>query len=183
MSSSPSPNSRRRRFRILVWSTAPVAVAAAVAVLAPHPSVLWNASDSEPQGLYVRTPETPRLGRVIAFKAPASVFPYAERRMDYLHRIPILKQIGAAAGDRVCTLNGELRINDRRAGPVYAHDRYGGELPRWIGCRRLAEDEFFVFSDRIPNSFDSRYYGPLRAPEVVGVFRPVFTLPGRPGAL
>ena len=183
MDPAASPNLRRRRIRILLWSLTPVVAVAAMAAFAPNPSILWNGSDSEPPGLYVRTPEELEPGRLIAFMAPAAAFPYADRHMGYLHRIPILKQIAAMAGDEVCTLGGELRINDRRAGPVFAHDRQGGELPRWTGCRRLDAGEVFVFSDRIPNSFDSRYYGPLKASEVVGVFRPVVTLPGRPGGL
>ena len=53
--------------------------------------------------------------------------------------------------------------------------------PRWRACRRLDAGEFFVFSNRIPNSFDSRYYGPVRREAIVGVFRPIMTQTDRPG--
>ena len=54
-------------------------------------------------------------------------------------------------------------------------------LPRWNGCRRLHNGEVFVFSDRIPNSFDSRYFGPVNRAEIVGVFRPVILSLSHPG--
>lgn len=172
-------SARRRRLRFALWATTPVALCAGLAAAVPKPSLLWNTTDSEPRGLYVRTPEAPGLGRIVAFNAPASAFPYADERMSYLHRVPILKEIAATAGDEVCTLNGELRINGRRVAPVLAHDRRGRALPRWQGCRRLGRGELFVHSARIPNSFDSRYFGPILSREVLGVFRPLVTTPAK----
>jgi putative transposase len=40
-------------------------------------------------------------------------------------------------------------------------DGFGNPLPLWIENRVLKADEFFVFSDRVFNSFDSRCYGPV----------------------
>jgi conjugative transfer signal peptidase TraF len=175
MSIASEPSARRRRLRIAIWATAPVPLCAALAAVVPKPSVLWNATDSEPRGLYVRSPEAPVLGRIVAFHAPASVFPYADERMGYLRRVPILKEIAATAGDTVCTLNGELRINGRRVAAILSRDSHGQPLPRWQACRRLRDGELFVHASHIPNSFDSRYYGPIRTREIVGVFRPVVT--------
>ncbi len=39
----------------------------------------------------------------------------------------------------------------------------------------MASDEYFVFSDRVPNSFDSRYFGPISRAAIIGVYRPLFT--------
>jgi type IV secretory pathway protease TraF len=39
----------------------------------------------------------------------------------------------------------------------------------------LAHDEFFVFSNRIPNSFDSRCYGPLHRQQIEAVRRALMT--------
>ena len=168
---------RRRRLTpaILAWAVLPCAAAAALAGIVPQPSVLWNRSASEPAGLYVRTAVAPAIGRIIAFHAPASAFPYADDRMGYLHQVPILKQIAAGEGDVVCARAGALSINGRWRAPVLAHDPRGGSLPQWRDCRALGKGEFFVFSDRIPNSFDSRYYGPVKIGEIVGVFEPVMT--------
>lgn len=167
---------------ILAWAVLPCAACAALAAIVPQPSVLWNRSASEPTGFYVRTAASPATGRIIAFHAPASAFPYADNRLGYLHRIPVLKQIAAGEGDVVCTQGGALSINGRWRAPVLSHDTRGELLPQWRGCRALGRGEFFVFSDRITNSFDSRYYGPVRTAEIVGVFEPVVGSTNQPGA-
>lgn len=175
MTTASAPPAWRRRLRIALWATAPVVLCAGLAAVLPAPSVLWNETDSEPRGIYVRTPEAPQLGRVVAFNAPTSVFPYADEHMGYLRRVPILKAIAASTGDEVCTLNGELRINGKWRARVLAVDTRGRRLPRWQECRRLRDGEHFVLSNRIPNSFDSRYYGPVRTSQIIGVFRPLVT--------
>jgi type IV secretory pathway protease TraF len=120
------------------------------------------------------TPERPAAGRLVAFEAPAAAFPYADGRLGYLRHTTLLKAVAAGAGDEVCTLTGRLRINGRDRAPIASHDGLGVALPHWSGCRRLAANELFVFSDRVPNSFDSRYFGPLDRAAVVGVYAPVF---------
>src|SRR5258708_27514594 len=166
---------------ILAWAITPCAVCAVLAAVAPQPSVLWNGTTSEPVGLYVRSGSPPEAGRVIAFRAPAPAFPYADGRMGYLRHLTILKEIAAGQGDLVCTEAGALTINGRWRAPVFAHDPRGRPLPQWLGLPALAEGEFFVFSDRIPNSFDSRYYGPVKRAQIVGVFQPVATPPNQHG--
>jgi conjugative transfer signal peptidase TraF len=162
---------------ILAWAVAPVGACATLAAVVPPSSILWNGTDSEPVGLYVRTTSPPAIGRIIAFRAPAGAFPYADERMGYLHRVPILKAIGAGEGDAVCTQAGVLTINGRRRAAVFDHDPRGRALPQWRGCRTLQKGEFFVFSDRVPNSFDSRYYGPVKRGQILGVFQPLATSP------
>lgn len=146
-----------------------------------RPLLLWNRTASEPEGLYVRGAGPVSVGALIAFPAPSAAFPYADGHMGYLRRVPILKHVAAVAGDQVCTANNRLEINGRVRATILRQDRRGATLPRWDGCRRLRDGEVFVFSDRIPNSFDSRYFGPVNRAEIVGVFRPLaqpFTLPG-----
>jgi conjugative transfer signal peptidase TraF len=154
---------------ILAATVAPPALAAVLAGAAP-PALLWNPSESEPKGLYVRVAAAPQVGRIIAFRAPAAAFPYADGRMGYLHQVPILKQVAAGPGDVVCTRGKVLSINGRPRAPVLGQDPRGRALPHWDGCRPLGPDEFFVYSDRIPNSFDSRYYGPVARAQILGVF-------------
>ncbi len=161
-----------RLVRLTVYAVAPIGAAAILAASLPHPILLWNQTASEPEGLYLRSFATPRPGVIIAFKSPAAAFPYADRRMGYLHRVPILKAVAAGESDRVCTTDGVLAINGRPRGPVLTHDSHGDRLPAWRGCRALARGEVFVFSDRVPNSFDSRYYGPIDQTTILGVFTP-----------
>jgi conjugative transfer signal peptidase TraF len=173
--------SRRRRIVVIAFALAPVALAAVLASVIPSPSLLWNRSESEPLGLYVRSAAAPGRGQIIAFPAPPSVLSYASGRMAYLRRIPILKEVAAMPGDTVCTLDGKLTINGAWRAPILSQDAEGRPLPQWQACRRLETGEIFVFSNRIPNSFDSRYYGPVRRGAVVGVFRPFLTDSNKPG--
>ena len=146
------------------------------AVMATAPRVLVNTTPSEPPGLYVRSPVAPGPGRIVAFTAPVAAFPYADRRLSYLHRVPLLKEVAAGPGDLVCTLNGQLEIDGKARAPIAQVDRQGIALPHWSACRRLTADELFVFSDRVPNSFDSRYFGPVHRRAVLGVYAPLAVL-------
>jgi conjugative transfer signal peptidase TraF len=163
----------RRRWPVLGLA-AVVSALALTGGFSARPVLLFNLTPSEPTGLYVETPDRPAEGRLVAFQAPAAAFPYADSRLGYLRRTTLLKAVVAGPGDEICTLTGRLRINRRDRAPIAVHDSFGVALPRWIGCRRLGADELFVFSDRVPNSFDSRYFGPIARSSVVGVYRPIF---------
>jgi conjugative transfer signal peptidase TraF len=168
-----TPHSGRWR----VGAAATLAIGVSVgAVMATAPRVLINTTTSEPPGLYVRSPMAPGPGHIVAFTAPAAAFPYADRRLSYLHRMPLLKAVAAGPGDLVCTLNGKLEIDGRARAPIAQVDRQGFTLPHWSACRRLTADELFVFSDRVPNSFDSRYFGPVHRRAVLGVYAPLAVL-------
>ena len=162
------------------WRGAGVVALAAVVsvatVMASAPHVLVNTTPSEPPGLYVKSPTAPAPGRLVAFIAPPAAFPYADRRLSHLHRVPLLKAVAAGPGHLVCTLNGHLEIDGRARAPIAKVDRLGVTLPHWSACRRLTGDELFVFSDRVPNSFDSRYFGPVDRRAVLGVYAPLAVL-------
>jgi conjugative transfer signal peptidase TraF len=147
------------------------ALGAASEAASGRPLLLINPTPSEPPGLYLANPVRPGVGQIIAFTAPAAAFPYADRRLAYLHRVPLLKAVAAGPGDQVCTRAGRLSINGRDRAGIALADGRGVRLPRWTGCRTLAADELFVFSSRVPNSFDSRYFGPVSAKAVIGVYR------------
>lgn len=162
--------------RVLAAGTALIGALLLATAGGARPLLLWNRTASEPEGLYVRGAGSVSVGALIAFPAPSAAFPYADGRMGYLRRVPILKHVAAVSGDQVCTVNDRLEINGRVRAPILRQDRRGAALPRWEGCRRLGDSEVFVFSDRIPNSFDSRYFGPVDRTDIIGVFRPL-TLP------
>jgi conjugative transfer signal peptidase TraF len=140
--------------------------------------VLINRTSSEPPGFYARAMDAPiQPGSLVAFAAPPAAYPYADQHMRYLRSTPIIKAVAAVAGDRVCTVGGALVINGVKRAPVLEHDTQGFALPHWMACRRLEPGELFVFSDRVPTSFDSRYFGPVRA-AVVQPYRPIITTEG-----
>ena len=155
-----------------------VSPALAMAILhgmAVAPLVVYNPSPSEPKGLYRLAAAPPMVGRLIAFHVPAPGQTYANAHLSYLTRSPILKEVAAGSGSEVCEREGAVFIDGIRRGLVALRDRMGRRLPHWTGCHRLAPDELFVLSNRIPNSFDSRYYGPVSEAELVGVYQPLWT--------
>jgi conjugative transfer signal peptidase TraF len=140
--------------------------------------LLVNSTPSEPPGVYVRAARAPvRVGDLIAFLAPPAAFSYADLKMGYLHGTPILKAVAATGGDEVCTRGGELRINGADRAAIVQRDGQGRTLPHWFGCRRLGRDDVFVFSDRVPTSFDSRYFGPVSV-ESAAIYSPLVTTSG-----
>lgn len=179
----PTYGQRRapRRTRALLFVGAVLASGLPLLALAQtHRNLLLvNRTPSEPLGLYVRALHAPvHVGALIAFRAPATAFPYADRREGFLHETPILKTVAALAGDQVCTLGGVLTINGVRRASIAARDSRGVALPHWTACRRLLAGEAFVFSGRVTNSFDSRYFGPV-AVASAQVYRPLLVARGR----
>jgi conjugative transfer signal peptidase TraF len=177
LSLASPPRRPRRAVNALPWLAGALAAAATVAGLSiTAPRVLLNTTPSEPVGLYARTALTPAPGRLVAFLAPQAAFPYADRRLNYLHRVPLLKGVAAGPGDRVCAATDELTINGRPRGVIAERDGEGRALPHWRGCRTLADGELFTLADRVPNSFDSRYFGPIPKASVIGVFKPLWLI-------
>lgn len=173
MSAHPRWRRERRRSRRRIGVVlASAAIVLAVGFTGP-PWILFNGTPSEPIGLYWRSLDRPAVGALVAFPAPPTAFPYADGRLAYLRREPILKGVAAGPGDRVCAAGAQLTINGAVRGPIADRDGQGRALPHWRGCRALAPDELFVFSARVPNSFDSRYFGPIPARSLLGVYRPL----------
>lgn len=150
------------------------------------PWVLQNVSQSSPLGLYIHTEEGPEIGAYLAFYAHGPGFERITNATGLLMpTVPMLKRIIAGPGDHVCYLPemDSFRINH---GPdLGIQDRVfqGKELPLWRGCRALGGDEWFVHSDRIRNSLDSRFYGPVRASTIVGTYAPLWIEPEEPESL
>ncbi len=138
--------------------------------------IVINISPSVPSGLYLRAREEPAVGRLVDFRIPPSARAYVLSRTGNDGRDwYILKPIVAGPGDRVDTTTGYLTINGRRIAPIMTCDSAGRPLPVWRDSRQLGPGEFFVFSGRIPNSFDSRYFGPVRREQIESVRRPLVT--------
>ena len=129
-----------------------------------------NTSPSVPPGIYLRSRSEPKVGNIVDFCIPAPGLAYVAGRSAYSgQNWYILKMIAAGPGDQVDATGDWLEINGKRVAPIFAQDADGRQLPRWREARVLGADEFFVFSDRIPNSFDSRYYGPIQREQIKAV--------------
>lgn len=137
------------------------------------PLFLYPSSASLPAGLYMRSFEPIRPGVIVAFSVPDIARRYQELGgtaipPGYL----FIKPVVAGAGDRVCNSHEHgLQINGVWKAPVAISDSHGKALPVWLACRQLSDHEFFLFSDSVPNSFDSRYYGTVQDHQIRASYR------------
>jgi len=133
------------------------------------PLLLFNRTPSLPTGFYVRCGDRVHRGDVVAFALPRAAWQYAHlggERTD----VRLLKHVLAMGGDFVSTLGGELRVNGVVVGSILSIDSAGRPLPQWFADRVLDHDELIVGSSHA-RSFDSRYFGPIHAGQVLGVYR------------
>ncbi len=155
---------------------------AAAHMLAPAPRLVWNASASEPLGLYrIDVGAEPMVGDFVLVGPPEAVAALLAER-GYLPRgVPLLKRVAAGEGALVCRSGVFVTVDGRFAARARPADRLGRALPRWLGCLRLARGEFLLLGSA-PDSFDSRYFGPLRAESLIGTAHPLLTrdAPGAP---
>ena len=86
---------------------------------------------------------------------------------------PLLKQVAGVEGDVICRDGTAILINNQPAATALLHDRNGGILPAWDGCRALEAGEVFLLSSH-PSSLDGRYFGPVIEAEILGVAAPLF---------
>lgn len=162
---------RAGRWRATVSAVGVVLAALAVGGEQPAPALI-NESPSLPRGLYLRVDMAITPGAVVAVPQPLAVRPYLER-LGMPRDVLLLKRVAALGGEGVCAVDGMVVTPERRARTA-DRDRHGAVLPAWRQCRVLAADEVFLLGDT-PGSFDSRYFGPVRRSDVVGVYREILT--------
>jgi type IV secretory pathway protease TraF len=93
----------------------------------------------------------------------------------YLPRgVPLLKHVTALSGQRVCRTGDAITVEGAAVGVALDEDRAGRALPRWSGCRMIAQDQVFLMNRRPADSFDGRYFGPLATATVVGRADPIW---------
>jgi type IV secretory pathway protease TraF len=151
--SLPSCIANTNRVRAAFIGVLVIGVGAYILVKKP---LVVNLSASLPLGLYARADGEPDTGKLVEFRRPVSAS-NENRSCDPF----ILKPILAGPGDHINTTGDWLIVNGRQIGPIHTTDSSGNPLPVWRANRTLKRDEFFVFSARVWNSFDSRYFGPM----------------------
>jgi len=140
----------------------------------PAPWLVWNASASAPIGLYRVVPDSAARGELVLAHAPDSVRRLAEERHYLPLRVPLVKRIVAASGDNVCAAGTAIYINGRLVAERLTTDRLERPLPSWSGCHLLDRDEVFLLMKGVADSFDSRYFGPIRTTAIIGGLVPLW---------
>ncbi|MBV9812529.1 MAG: S26 family signal peptidase [Acetobacteraceae bacterium] len=138
--------------------------------------MLWNASASVPLGLYRIEPnEPPRVGDLVAVRPSPSLGRFmAERRYVEINAL-LLKPIAAASGATVCRIDALVTIDARAVASALPRDRFARPLPIWSGCQRLRAGQLFLIAPMRPDSFDSRYFGPVDRRQIAGRAVPLWT--------
>ncbi|MBS7689763.1 S26 family signal peptidase [Pseudomonas lalucatii] len=169
----------RRGTRCARWPLALAAgglVALGWAALAKSPPwLVYNASDSAPIGWYRITPtSSASADDLLLVRLPAEAMTLAAQRGYLPANVPLLKTVAAVAPQKVCVQGNQVRIDGELVARRLRWDRRGRALPAWRGCRRLVGDELFLLSTINPESFDSRYFGPVPVDAVIGQAQPLW---------
>lgn len=182
---APLPRSRLRDCLVLAGLSAGGLAALAWASFAsPLPRLVYNPSDSVAVGWYhidstSRRVDALPVGSIVLAQLPADAAVLAAQRGYLPTHVPLLKRVGAIAPQRVCVVDGVVRIDGVPMAAALPADRMGRPLRASRTCRRLRPGELFLLSTTNPASFDSRYFGPIPAVDVIGMAHP-FGLEVRP---
>ena len=139
-----------------------------------HVRLVWiNLSPSAPRGLYLSQwdQEIP-VGRYIIFAVPRRVQALVST-WGWPDDATLLKPVAAGPGDLVCQAGHNLFINTVFAARQRMTDTHGTTLPRFRGCARLTDRQFFTLATGSPRSFDSRYFGVVSRAQIIAVVRPL----------
>jgi len=154
-----------------------------LALAAAWAGLRFNDSPSMPTGLYVGT--SPESDASLVVFCPAEPFARLSAERGYRSRgncpdgaEPLAKPIAARSGDIVglsatgMAVNGRLLAN---TAPL-VKDSAGRPLSHWpFGRYVVAPGTVWVASSYSPRSFDSRYFGPVKASQVREHVRPLLT--------
>ena len=156
--------------QILLALAALCAMGAALAPF-PGPLLLYNGSPSAPVGFFVRDSNPIGVGSYVIVRARDVAPRYAAFRGFDGPRNYFIKRVAAIAGARVCAWRDHIIVDGRRL-DRQTQDRFGRALPAWAGCGVLGSDQVFLVGDTA-DSFDSRYWGPVRLEQLAGRWRPI----------
>jgi conjugative transfer signal peptidase TraF len=141
--------------------------------------VAYNPTESVPRGWYwvssTDNPASPHVGSIVLVRLSADVASFAGQRGYLPSGVPILKRVGAVAPQSACIHEQRVYIDGAVMATARTRDRTHRPLQAWPQCRRLSDGELFLLSDTNPESFDSRYFGPIAASAVLGIARPLWT--------
>ena len=146
----------------------------AVSAAAWPPCIVWNASRSVPIGLYRIEPVEPGRDDLALVRLAPDFAGLANRR-GYLQGTEyVLKPVAAIAGDTVCRFGLVITVRGAVAALAKRHDGDYRPMPVWRGCQVLKPGDLFLLSTP-PDSFDSRYVGPVAQAQVIGRAKALWT--------
>lgn len=149
-----------------------------LSLLPATPALVWNHTGSVPIGLYSLDRSAPAKGDILAIAPRGTLLATIEDHGALPANRLLLKRLAAANGQTVCRNQTVVTIDGVRAAVTRPATSDGRALPAWSGCRVLSANDVVVLNPHA-GSFDSRYYGPIDASQIVGVAHPVITFPSQ----
>ncbi len=166
-------STRRRTLLIGAFSVIAVSIGS---FIRPSYQIRYNASASAPLGWYlIIPPQDVSVGAFVLARLPIAAAVLANQRRYLPQSVPILKRVAATRGEAICAVADGITIDHELVARALTRDSKGRPLQHWMGCRRLADDEFFLLNTDNVASFDSRYFGPVRRVAVIGKAIPLWT--------
>jgi conjugative transfer signal peptidase TraF len=164
------------RFLTLVSMSCAASVVIATMGPKPAPSLVWNASDSVPIGLYRVRPAGKLTVTDLVVAMPPEPLATFLAEGDYLPRgVPLIKRVLALPGQTICRKGRAILVDGIEMGMAREHDSRGRPLPAWQDCRVVAHGEVFLMNWDEPSSLDGRYFGALAASSIIGRAEPFWT--------
>lgn len=164
------------------WPVVLVLVALSIACSAVVLDVRVNWTGSMPRGLYRMVAPRLKVGSLVAICLPRAVASLGRER-GYLPpggcpdgSSPIVKQVVAKPGDEVRLTAAATFVNGRgiAASGLQVEDSEGRPLVHHpLGTTRLGGSEYWVSGMNRSRSWDSRYFGPVRAGDIHGSVVPL----------
>lgn len=85
----------------------------------------------------------------------------------------IVKRVAGVAGDLIVSRDLDYFCNGKYLGKAKTHSMTGKPLTSYKKNGLIPENTIFLMGDS-PDSFDSRYYGPMELKHVKAIARPIF---------
>ncbi|PBB14200.1 S26 family signal peptidase [Mesorhizobium loti] len=166
---------RVRARKAISIATIGLSLSVFTALATPTPWLVWNASASAPIGLYRIAAGTPARGDLVLVRPPDYVAYLAAQRGYLPRNVALVKRLAAVPTEHVCAFHDAIIIGGDIVARRLKIDAQGRPLPWWKGCRALTKDEVFLLGSETNRSFDSRYFGPVQAANVIGRLVPLWT--------
>jgi type IV secretory pathway protease TraF len=80
----------------------------------------------------------------------------------------LLKPVAALEPSIVCRFGRYVFVDGTLAAKAQIVDRLERQMPVWKGCTRLEKPNLFLLAHH-QDSFDSRYFGPVKQDQVIGI--------------
>ena len=168
--------------RLIRWSAIGILVALILECFGVASGLRFNGTKSFPIGFYLVTGKHAEKGDLVFVNLPSSpVLDMAKDRgslnVAFSPTSHLLKRLVAVAGDRVTINATGVEVDGVRLAnstPLLC-DGSGRPLQACVLDRVLEPNEVLLMSDYNPASFDSRYFGPIKATSVESVVLPVLT--------